>query len=91
MVKKEGYLILIGMCLLLIPLISAGLFSNFFEKITGTGRATQGVELNLTVGTVSITHVFNESMTDVSGGLNSGSSINGGLHLARSSIFGTPS
>ncbi len=72
MVKRGGYMVLAVVVLLLVPLISAGIFYNFFEKLTGTGRATQEVELNLTVGTVSITHVFNESITDVSGGLNSG-------------------
>jgi hypothetical protein len=60
--------------LFLAPLISANIFSDFLNKFTGTGKATQQVDLNITVGAIKITHVFTESMTDVSTGLNSGPS-----------------
>jgi len=50
--------------LIIISMVSAGWFENFKSKITG--KATQTVELNITVGAPKITHVYNESMTDLS-------------------------
>ena len=58
--------------LIILPFISAGFFNDFWGKITG--KATDTVVLNITVGALKITHVFNATMTDISGGLSSGPS-----------------
>jgi len=56
--------------MLIIPLITAG----FFEKVRGaiTGKFTDTVDLNITVGGPLIPFVFNDTMTDVSTALNVG-------------------
>ncbi|MFH1290293.1 MAG: hypothetical protein ABIH92_02690 [Nanoarchaeota archaeon] len=54
-----------------ISITSAGI-GDWFKGITG--KATNPVDLNITAGVPQIIHVFNDSMTDVAGGLNSGPS-----------------
>lgn len=54
-------IIFIGfLILLIVPLTSAGFFSDFWGKITG--KATKGVSLNITVGIPSIVSVYNATM-----------------------------
>lgn len=73
---RRGITIIIVLVIIIIPLISAGVFSDWWGRITG--RLTSGeVDLSITVGagtTPVITHIWNASMggMDISGGPNDG-------------------
>jgi hypothetical protein len=69
-VKKEKYLILFSIIILLLIVsgVSAGWFEELKSKITG--KATQNVVLNISVGGPQITFVYNNSMTSLPSGPN---------------------
>ena len=55
---------------MLIPFFSAGIFPSYWDKITG--KATNPVTVNVSVGIPEIRYVDNITMTSVVNGLNSG-------------------
>ncbi len=70
---KEVIIFISILILLIIPLISAGLFSNVWDKITG--KATQPITVNVTIGIPEIRNIYNDtspSITAAATGLSAG-------------------
>ena len=67
--NKKNYFIFVLIFVFLIVMITVGLFSGFFGKITGFAPATKGMSINITVGVPSIITVYNYSgATTLNGG-----------------------